>query len=221
MKISKYISSSIGKKQIIAFSGLVLIAIFILPHLLGNLQILRGAQAFNGYAKLLHSMGFVLEIIEAFFALMFVVHIVFTIILVTENFRARSIRYKSAIASEPRSFASRMMPYTGAIILLFLVVHLYDFAFAKEAATSCVWRGEDLGLYGMVMNSFANPWRLGGYAFIMLIVGLHLSHALQSALQTLNLRPGRYVFWFNLLSYFLGISVTVGFVSIIIYAVVH
>lgn len=209
MNIGQYLSSSLGKKQLVSLTGLGLIVGFLIPHLIGNLYLLKGPEQFNAYSAQLHSLGIILKIVELLFLLLFVVHIGLTILLVIQNRMARGTSYHRSIASETRSFAARTMPYTGALILIFLFIHLRDYAFTKHVPT-------ELGLYGLVVDSFKNPLRLYGYGFVMLVVGLHLSHAIQSVFQTFGLKRERYVALVNIVSYTAGILLSLGFISILV-----
>lgn len=214
MRLRSYLASSLGKKQLIALTGLALILVFLIPHLIGNLFLLAGSAAFNGYVEHLHSFGLFLRILETGFAVLFVTHITLSILVVVQNRRARGAQYHRPLIPEPRSFAARSMPYTGAILLIFLVVHLHDFTFAPHTAPASVRGGVDLGLYGVVLNTLSSPVWLIGYSFVLVILGLHLSHAIQSVFQTFGLR--RWVREMTWISYAIGALISLGFLSILV-----
>lgn len=218
--VKRYLSSSIGKKQIIAASGFLLI-VYVVLHLIGNLLIFAGPDAFNGYTEKLHSLGLVLRLIEFGLASVFVIHIGFTAKVVMENRWARSERYNVSDASETRSFAAKMMAYSGSLILLFLFFHLADFTFADPYSQASEIRDINFGLYGLVYNSFLNPVRSIFYILVMVAVGLHVSHSAQSLVQTFGLMPAKYKPLIRRCGIGLGIVVAVLFSSIPIYIMIH
>ncbi len=217
MNIRQYLSSSLGKKQLVSLTGLGLIVGFLTPHLIGNLLLLKGPAVFNGYSHHLHSLGIILKVIECLFAALFIIHIVLSVLVVIENRIARGTPYRHPLDAGKRSLSARTMPFTGGFIFLFLVFHLFDFTFVKHAPPVSLLNGQDMGLYGVVINAFNSPIRLFGYGFIMIIVGVHLSHAIQSVFQTFGLRNERMTRWVNGISYTVGTLLSVGFISILGY----
>ena len=182
--LSAYLKSSIGKKQIVAATGLMLI-LFVLGHLAGNLLIYLGPEAFNNYAKKLASLRPGLYFIEIGLFLVFLTHIYLTALIVLENVRARSIRYQVYGDSKKRSLATRLMPFTGTYILGFVIWHLLDFTFIdKHGPRAILPDGNDYGLYGVVFNAFADPIHSLFYIIAMMCLGLHLAHGIYSFAQT-------------------------------------
>jgi succinate dehydrogenase / fumarate reductase cytochrome b subunit len=182
-EFKRYLRSSIGRKQIVALTGAALV-LFIFSHLAGNFLIFWGPSAFNGYTEKLHSFGLLLNLIEILLAGVFVVHIVFTFLLVRDNRRARPFPYEVSKPSKTRNFATQAMPFTGGLIFIFLFVHLWDFALADPNAAASVIDHVNYGLYGLVVNSFLNPVRSFFYVAVMVALGLHLRHAIRSVFQT-------------------------------------
>ena len=115
--------SSVGKKSIMAASGLLL-TLFIVTHLLGNSISFLGREAFNSYAERLHSLGVLIYFFELGLLILFLIHILTGVILYFENLGARPSRYSVDTSEGGRSWGSRTMPYTGLIILVFIIVHL-------------------------------------------------------------------------------------------------
>ncbi len=125
MWIARYYRSSIGKKSVMAVTGLGL-ALFLLLHTAGNASALFGRAAYLAYARHLHGLGPLLSLAEAGLVLCFLGHVVTGVILFVGNRAARPQRY--AVAMRRRvSPPARLMPYTGLVILLFIVVHLVQF----------------------------------------------------------------------------------------------
>ena len=182
-----YSISSIGKKQIVAITGLLLI-VFLIGHLAGNLFIYGGADAYNAYAKKLASLRPALNGVEFGLLIVFLLHMYFTALVVIENIQARGGRYAVYKPVGERSWATRLMPYTGVIIVIFVIQHLLDFTFIDHDGPLSVMRdGVSRGLYGVVYNSFTNLGHSLFYIIAMMCLGLHLAHGIQSFFQTYGL----------------------------------
>jgi len=183
---SRFCNSSIGRKWIVALTGLALIA-YVIGHMIGNLQIFMGRERINAYAETLHSMGPLLWAVRAFLLAAFVVHIVVTIQLTAENRRARPERY--SVKEERRAgAASKSMIISGLIVLSFVVYHLLHFTTNTTNPEFKVL--EDAkgrhDVYAMVIHGFQNPLVAWFYITGMFLLCLHLSHGFQSFLQTIG-----------------------------------
>jgi len=188
-----YFKSSIGKKQIVAVTGLFLV-LFLIGHLAGNLFIYAGPEAFNHYAKKLADLRPGLYLVEAGLALIFFIHMWMTAVIVIENRLARPVGYAMIQPVGKRSLATRLMPVTGPIILAFVVWHLLDFTFSDHhGPLSVLADGSSYGLYGVVYNAFSDPVHSALYVVAMIAIGLHLSHGIQSFVQTLGFDHPRYM----------------------------
>lgn len=181
--LTQYIQTSIGKKQVVAITGLMLV-VYVIGHLAGNLLLYLGPQAFNGYAHKLEGLRPGLYVIEVALLLVFVIHIYFTALVIWENIQSRPKRYKVYGESGPRSWATRLRMYTGVYILLFVVWHICDFTLIDKHGPRSMINGQSLGLYGVVFNSFSDPLHSILYIMAMMCLGLHLSHGIQSFAQT-------------------------------------
>ncbi len=117
--------SSIGKKWLVALTGLVLVG-YLVGHLVGNLQIFLAPEKINAYAAFLHSMPGMLWVVRAFLILCLVLHVVTTIKLVKENRAARPDRY-AVVKRVQSTWASRTMILSGLIVLAFIVFHILHF----------------------------------------------------------------------------------------------
>ena len=126
MNFIKFIWSAIGKKAVMALTGCGL-ALFLLVHLIGNSTTFGGAKTFISYASHLHSLGPLVPIFEAGLLLIFLTHIVFALFLYLDNRAARPQSYYRQNNAGGRTWGSRTMPYTGLVILLFVVLHLAAF----------------------------------------------------------------------------------------------
>ncbi len=175
--------SSIGKKMLMAVTGLCFCG-FLISHLAGNLFIYRGRDAFNLYAERLHSLGFLLTAAEIILLLMALIHVITGATLFYENLNARPNRYAVNKSAGGRSIGSSTMPYTGFFLLFFIIFHLTNFHFVDKANQT---------IFDIVSVFFSNPLYMVFYIFSMIIVGIHVSHGLWSAFQTLGANHPKYM----------------------------
>src|SRR3984885_2309443 len=182
-----FYQSSIGKKYVVAGTALLLI-LYVLGHLLGNLQIYMGQDRINAYAKFLHDLGPILWVVRAILIVAFVTHIVATIQLAQENRLAKPQKY--AVAGYQRSTtASRTMLVSGLIVLCFVIYHLLQFTLLL---TDSGYREmhDSLGrhdVYGMLILGFRNPFVSLFYILGLFLLTNHLSHGFSSVVQTLGI----------------------------------
>ena len=177
------LGSSVGKKILMAVTGLGMIG-FLAGHLLGNMMAFAGADAFNGYADKLHSMQPYLSVFNIGLATLGLVHIAVGILLFFENLRARPKSYKVVQNPGGRTIGSNTMPYTGVLILIFVISHLLKFTFTDKSVTP---------IYQQMAATFSNPLWVIFYVAAMVIVAVHLSHGSWSLFQTLGLNHPRYM----------------------------
>jgi succinate dehydrogenase / fumarate reductase, cytochrome b subunit len=215
--LKAYLNSSVGRKQIVAVTGLGLV-LFLVAHLAGNLLIYKGPEAFNGYAAKLQSLGALLWVARFGMIAIFVTHIVMTVMLVIENRKARGKNYAKDTHGGSRSLATRLMPYTGSILLFYIISHLLDFTLADHHTVLSMIDGVDLGLYGLVVNSFKSS--LGEviwYCVAMFSVGFHLAHGIQSTFRSFGYYHTTFTPLITKLSTALAVLIAVGFSSIPLY----
>ena len=185
MTIKQTLLSSIGQKLLLATSGLIMFLLFLIPHMGGNILFLFGPELFNSYAAHLHQLVPVVIGIEVLMLASITVHMIMAFRVVLTNWRAHDKRH-TLKSTQERSWAAKLMPVSGGMIFLFILHHLVDFAFkAKDQVDLNGHAVNDV--YGMVFEKFQDPVSVGVYLLFMVAVGLHLSHALQSALQTFGL----------------------------------
>ena len=186
MKMNSVLLSSIGQKVLLATSGLVMFLLFLIPHMGGNVLFLFGPDVFNAYAMHLHQLVPVVIGIEVLMLASITVHMIMAFRVVLANRKAADKRL-SQKASKERSLAAKLMPISGGMIFIFIVKHLLDFTLwaPKEQIELNGHMAADV--YGMVLARFQDPVHVVFYVLFMVAVGLHLSHALQSSLQTYGL----------------------------------
>ena len=177
------LGSSVGKKMLMAVTGMGLIG-FLSVHLLGNAMAFAGAEAFNGYAAKLHSLQPYLSVFNIGLAALGLVHIVIGTILFFENLKARPTKYKVYQNPGGRTIGSNTMPYTGVLILLFVILHLFKFTFVDKSETP---------IYQLMAATFTNPFWVIFYVAAMVIVAVHMSHGFWSLFQTFGINHPRYM----------------------------
>lgn len=207
--------SSIGKKQIMGVTGLLLCG-FLLTHLLGNFTMFVGADAFNKYSHALTSNPLI-YLAEAGLALLFISHIVMAMKLTLENKAARPVAYYMREKSGRGStLASSTMPYTGAVALIFLIFHIVGLKFGTHYTT--VVNGVEMrDIYKTTVEYFQDIIHVGGYIVAVVSLGVHVSHGLWSAFQSLGFNHPKYMPKIQLASRLFGLLVAVGFSSFPIY----
>ncbi|PIW64848.1 MAG: succinate dehydrogenase/fumarate reductase cytochrome b subunit [Candidatus Omnitrophica bacterium CG12_big_fil_rev_8_21_14_0_65_50_5] len=221
MCLKNYIQSSIGRKQIVAVTGLSLI-LFVAGHLAGNLFFYGGPKAFNAYAQKLAHLRPGLYLVEIALAFVFLAHIYFTYTLVMENIQARPQHYYIQNPKGKRSLATRLMPFTGTILFAFVIWHLLDFTFIDHyGLKSFLADGKSYGLYGVVYNAFANVGHSLFYIVAMFCLGFHLYHGVDSVVQTFGWRDEAWVPVLRKVAFTLSAVVALGFSSIPVYVLLQ
>lgn len=208
-----YLKSSIGAKHVMALTGFLLV-LFVIQHMIGNLQIFVGQDAVNSYAASLKSLGPLLWIARGGLIVIFLAHVFSAIRLVGLNKAARPVKYKM-VKPEASSFASRTMAMSGVIVLSFLIFHLVHFTFGGGGGVLA----ENFNLideygrhdvYNMTVKGFAIPAVTGVYVFAMILLSLHLKHGVTSLFQSLGLNHPKYNGIFNMAGPVIALAVLVG-----------
>ncbi len=205
--VLKFLGSSIGRKLLMALTGLSF-ALFLCAHLAGNLLLYRGGEAFNAYAARLHALGPLLTVFEVGLLVLAAIHVVVGLWLFYENWRARPVRYKVNKSGGGKTLGSATMPYTGLFVLAFVVFHLLNFHFVDKATAS---------IYEIVSRAFQSPVYVALYVLAMAVVAVHVSHGFWSAFQTLGANHAKYMPTIKRLGLLFSVVVGIGFGLIPIY----
>jgi succinate dehydrogenase / fumarate reductase cytochrome b subunit len=213
--------SSVGRKVLMAITGLGLFG-FVAAHLVGNLTLLIGADAFNAYAYFLEHLGhgFVLYLFEAGLIAFFLLHAVSGVKVWWQKRQARRTPYEvtaDAGGASRKSLASRTMILTGPVLLVFVVLHVYHFKFGPglgEGLVTVVHGTEMRDLYRLVMHEFNKAPVVLAYAAAMIFLGFHLVHGFWSGLQSLGAANERVLPVLTAVSFALGIVLAFGFLYI-------
>ena len=187
-----FISSTVGTKVLIAITGLAMF-LFLVGHLAGNLLLLVGPEAFNGYSHALISNP-AIYLVEAGLAAILVLHVFKAALNWARNRSARPGAYQKkqwAGHTSRKTVASSTMIFTGAFIFVFLLLHLKTFKFGPWYET--IQEGVIVrDLHRLTLEIFQSPAYVVFYVLSMVIVFLHLRHGVSSAFQSLGVNHPRY-----------------------------
>ncbi|WP_448519204.1 succinate dehydrogenase cytochrome b subunit [Rhodoflexus sp.] len=213
---TKTLTSTIGRKVIVALTGLFL-CLFLVVHLLGNLQLLAndGGKSFNIYAKFMSENPLIRVISIGNFAFI-LLHIIQSVVLTMKNKKARPVQY-AIVAGNNASWASRNMGFLGTFILLFIVGHLSQFWWQAKFGDMPMIGIDGMqmkDLYLVVSKSFKNPIIVALYVFSMGFIAFHLSHGFQSAFQTLGLNHVKYTPLIQTIGLAFSILIPLGYAAI-------
>ena len=190
----KLLSSSIGRKLLMALTGLFLI-LFLVIHLIGNLQLLKddNGQAFNVYAKFMTTNPLIVTISYVNYACI-LIHVIWALLLTISNRKARGDQ-GYAVINNSSPWTSRNMGILGTFIFIFLVIHLRGFWYEMHwgGIPTANYDGVEVkNLYATVDAAYSQAWYVGIYVFSMLILAFHLWHGFASSFQTLGLNHKKY-----------------------------
>ena len=205
--ITGVLGSSIGKKMMMAITGFSFCG-FLAAHLAGNLTIYGGQEAFNSYAAHLHSLGPLLTVAELILLTFFIVHVVFGLTLFLQNLKARPVRYAVNKSAGGRTLGSMTMPYTGALLFVFIIFHLLNFHFVDKSDTT---------IFTIVADAFTSPLYVGIYILAMVVAAIHVSHGFWSAFQTVGANHPKYMPTLRTIGTLFAVVVGVGFGFLPIY----
>ncbi len=175
--------SSVGKKVIMAVTGLIMVA-YLITHVLANLLVFQGPAKINAYSAFLHGTGGALWAVRAVLLAALVLHVVAAVQLAARRQEARPMDYVGGRKPQVSTFASQTIRWGGALILAFLVYHILHFTVGTAHPNFI--EGDP---YHNVANGFHNPLVVGVYLIAMAAVGLHLYHGIWSSGRSLGMSP--------------------------------
>jgi succinate dehydrogenase / fumarate reductase, cytochrome b subunit len=193
--------SSIGKKLMMALTGLAFF-LFLAAHLAGNMTVFAGPDAFNRYAETLKGLGIIVILMEAGLAAFALIHIVTGLTLFYQNRKARPVRYHVNKNGGGRTIGSATMPYTGIVLLFFVIVHLLNFTFVDKTGTT---------VFQIVSATFERPIYIIFYMASMVLLAIHISHGFWSAFQTIGANHPKYMPTLWVLSVAFALAIGIGF----------
>jgi succinate dehydrogenase / fumarate reductase cytochrome b subunit len=226
--MSKLIFGSIGRKFLMSITGIFLL-LFILVHLTVNLLIIFDdtGTLYNSGAHFMVSNP-VIRVVEPILGLGFLIHIIWSLIIIWENWLARPVRYRKSIRSEATSWASRNMFILGGLVLVFLGIHLYNFYIRIKFTGSPLLEETIIGgtemhnIYALVSTLFKESilysllYILGGC-----LLGLHVTHGFWSAFQTIGFSNKQWLNRLQWIARIYAIVVAIGFSVIPLYFIIR
>lgn len=212
---SGFLTSTIGKKYLVAVTA-IFWSLFVMVHMLGNMLIFIGAEAYNKYAHALTSNPFI-YVAETVLLILLLIHIFVALGLKARNLRTKPSLYAvSPMREKSAAISSRSMAYTGSAILAFIIWHLITFKYGAQYYIS--YEGVEVrDLYKLVFEKFADPIYVSLYCVAMILIGVHLYHGVKSIFQSLGINHPRYNKFFRYFGYTYAIIVALGFFSQPIY----
>lgn len=183
-----FLSSTIGRKVVMAVTGLLLVG-FVFVHMIGNLLLYQGPEAINGYGRFLHDFlhGWGIWIARAVLLGAVALHVGSAASLAREELAARPVGYRQW-KPKRSTYASRTMRWSGVIVLSFIVYHLLHFTTGgvhPEFVRGEVYRNVVIGFSSWPVALF--------YMISMILLGLHLRHGVWSLFQSLGVSHPRYL----------------------------
>ncbi len=218
--LKESLTSSVGRKYVMGLTGLFLI-VFLLVHLSGNFTLLlKDGTAFNTYAHFMKE-NLLIKLSEVILFGGFLLHIIQGLMLTAKNKAARAVNYQVAHKHDKVDWTSKAMSALGMILLIFLIIHLYDFFRFKYfvADPQMTADGTMIDLHGIVRHEFSEGglegiFHLAVYTLGMAAVSFHLWHGFQSTFQSLGLRHPKYTPFIQGLGKLYAVVVPAAFVAI-------
>jgi succinate dehydrogenase / fumarate reductase cytochrome b subunit len=187
-----YLRSTIGAKQVMAVTGLLLL-LFAIVHMLGHLQMFGGPEVYNAYAHFLQELWEVKWPTRIGLVALLAIHTVLAIGLVARNRAARPVRY-ARFQPATSTWAGRAMAATGLIVFAFLAFHILHFTIGQvqPAYFHTLDPKDRWDAYAMFVRGFQSPAIYAVYLAGIAVLALHLGHGASSWLQSLGLRHPKY-----------------------------
>ncbi len=205
-----FFGSTVGKKVVMAVTGVFLV-VFVIGHMVGNLQIYLGAEALNHYAELLRELvhGAFIWVFRAVMLTAVVLHIWAATATTLGSWKARPVGYYKRQTYAESTYASRTMRWGGPILLIFIVYHILHFTTGQAHGDFVA--GD---VYQNVVSGFSVWWVSAFYIFAMIVLGFHLWHGVWSMLQTLGLSHPSYNGLRKGIAWLVTLAVVLGNISI-------
>jgi succinate dehydrogenase / fumarate reductase cytochrome b subunit len=216
----EFYRSAIGKKWIMAISGLAILG-FAIAHMIGNLKMflpaIDGEPDIDVYAHALREL-FVpifpehvfLWILRTGLIVMFAIHVLAAYQLTMINRRARQEGYRGPVSYVSANYASRTMRWSGVIFLAFLIFHLADFTWGVQPVAPEAW--ERGAVYANFIETFNRPAVAFFYVVAMILLGIHLYHGIWSMFQSLGINNPRFNKWRRYLASGFSVFISAGFI---------
>ncbi|SMP26714.1 succinate dehydrogenase cytochrome b subunit [Chryseobacterium profundimaris] len=210
-------SSTIGRKYAMALSAIFLL-IFLVMHLSVNLLSVFGADAYNNASQFMGYNPLIQFVMQPVLIFAVIFHFVMGFVLEIKNQKARPVKYEANNPSHNSTWMSRNMIISGAVVLAFIFLHMYDFWFHEMNYKYVDGLPiEESRFWGDLHAKFADAWRVIIYIISFILLGLHLGHGFQSSFQSIGARHPKYTPVIMALGKWYSILIPAGFIFIAIY----
>ena len=183
-RVRQFYGSMVGKKVVMGVTGLIGIG-FVILHSLGNLLVFRGPDAINAYSHFLKNTGELLWALRIVLIIAVILHVIAAVQLTRQSRAARPLGYVKH-DYQAATIASRTMRWGGALLLVFIVLHILHFT-TGTIRPAGFFSHEDV--YANVVTSFRIWWVSLFYILSMIALGFHLFHGAWSSVRSIGVRP--------------------------------
>jgi succinate dehydrogenase / fumarate reductase cytochrome b subunit len=183
-RLRRFYASMVGKKFVMGVTGIIGIG-FVILHSLGNLLVFRGPAAINSYSHFLKSTGELLWTLRIVLIVAVILHVIAAVQLIRQSRAARPIGYTRQEA-QVATISSRTMRWGGALLLVFIVLHILHFTTGTIRPAGVFAPGD---VYANVVASFRIWWVTLFYVLSMIALGLHLFHGAWSSVRSVGVSP--------------------------------
>lgn len=208
--------SSIGRKVVMALSGLFLVS-FLLLHFTVNFISVFSADAYNAASEFMGTNPLVQFLLQPILILGVVLHFVMGMLLEIQNRSARAVNYAKYKGSANASWVSRNMIYSGLVVLLFLAVHFLDFWFPEMKFKYVDGLSDPERYFHDLQKKFVNPIKVTVYVLSFVALMLHLLHGFQSSFQSVGFNHKKYSPALKVLANVFAIVIPLGFIFIALF----
>jgi len=215
--MSGFFSSTIGRKYAMALSAMFLL-MFLILHLSVNLLSVFSPHAFNVASEFMGHNPLIQFLMQPILGFAVIFHFVMGFVLEIKNNKARPVKYAVSGASANSTWMSRNMIISGAVVLAFLALHLYDFWWHEINYKYIEGLMPDEGrFWGELHEKFGNPVRLAFYVIAFVLLGLHLAHGFQSSFQSIGARHPKYTPAIKTIGNWYAVLIPLGFIFIAVF----
>jgi succinate dehydrogenase / fumarate reductase cytochrome b subunit len=183
-RLRGFYTSMVGKKVVMGVTGLIGVG-FVILHSIGNLLVFRGPDAINSYSSFLKSTGELLWVLRLVLIVAVILHVIAAVQLTRQSRAARPIGYAKR-ESQVATIASRTMRWGGALLLIFIVLHILHFTTGTIRPAGVFSRHD---VYANIVLSFRIWWVTVFYVASMVALGLHLFHGAWSSVRSIGVSP--------------------------------
>lgn len=183
-RVRAFYGTMVGKKTVMGVTGLIGVG-FVILHSLGNLLVFRGASAINSYSRFLKSTGELLWTLRIVLIIAVILHVVAAVQLASQSRSARPIGY-TRLEPQAATIASRTMRWSGALLLVFILLHIMHFTTGTLRPAGVFTEGD---VYANIVSSFRIWWVSLFYVISMIALGLHVFHGAWGSVRSLGVSP--------------------------------